>query len=273
MKIQLEDLHFSYPSGVKALDGIQLEIQTGERIAILGENGAGKTTLAKHLNGLLRPSKGQVLINGQETQGLSVAQMARMVGYVFQNPDEQLFHRTVLEEVRYGPYNLGVRGQALEDQTQQALAILALQMKAEAHPFDLLPSERKLLGLSSVLSMNTPVLVLDEPTLGLDRQGTQRLVKALEWYSQQERTIIVITHDLDFCAEHFHRFLIMSQGRILADNELGEAFLDEGLLAQAGLEPPQLVRLSNGLGWPQPAATVPTFLESFQNHLEKGQVR
>jgi energy-coupling factor transport system ATP-binding protein len=266
MKIQLEDIHFSYPSGVHALIGVDLEIQTGERVAILGENGAGKTTLAKHLNGLLRPSSGRVLLEGQETEDLTVAQIAHKVGYVFQNPDEQLFKRTVLEEVEFGPLNLGLRGQELRERIEQALEIVGLEDKTESHPFDLLPSERKMLGIASILSMNTPILVLDEPTLGLDRKGTDQLVTALDWFGQKGGTMIIITHDLDFCVEHFQRFVIMAGGEVLTDEDTPDTFLHDDLMTQAGLEPPQLVRLSKALGWKVPSVTVPAFIQSYEHH-------
>jgi len=260
MDIQIESVSFCYPSGVKALRDIDLRIRSGECVALIGENGAGKTTLAKHLNGLLRPTSGRVILGGKDTRGQTVAQLAHIVGYVFQNPDEQLFHRSVREEVAFGPKNMGKSGREIEGSVLEALSMVHLVGKADSHPYDLHPSERKLLGLACVLSMETAVLVLDEPTMGLDLQGVRLVAEIIEAYRQANRTVILISHDLDFCAEHVGRFVVMSNGRILEDGAPDEVLPNAEALREAGLEQPQFVRLAHALGLPDAPKDVDGFL-------------
>ncbi|HEX6034574.1 MAG TPA: ABC transporter ATP-binding protein, partial [Anaerolineales bacterium] len=166
MKIEIHDLHFTYPTGVEALRGTSLMIESGEQVAIVGQNGAGKTTLVKHLNGLLQPTKGQVLIGGWDTTEYSVAKLASRVGYVFQNPDEQLFSRNVGAEVAFGPKNLGFDAERIEALVKDALALTQLSDKTETNPYDLSATWRKMVALASILSMDTDILIFDEPTTG-----------------------------------------------------------------------------------------------------------
>ncbi len=265
--IEVEAASFAYPSGVQALRGINLSVGRGEQVALIGENGAGKTTLAKHFNSLLRPTAGRVLVRGRNTRMETVAQMARLVGYVFQNPDEQLFQNRVFDEVAFGPKNLQKCHHEIETAVRAALEQVGLADKAEAHPFDLLPSERKMLGLASVLSMQTPVLVLDEPTMGLDRFGVSRLSSILEKSRAAGRTMVVISHDLDFCAEHLDRFIVMADGRILGEGSGGQVFRQMDLLREAGLEAPQLVRLADGVGLGSVPLSVDAFLSDYEERL------
>ena len=171
MEIRVENVHYTYPDGgVKALDGVSLSIQPGERVALVGQNGSGKSTLARHLNGLLRPEQGQVWVGDWETSAHSPAKMARRVAYAFQNPDEQLFHQQVWGEVAFGPQNLGVSPEQVRAQVGQALELFGLSAFAQTNPRDLSYSGRKRISLASTVAMQTPVLVLDEPTAGLDGQ-------------------------------------------------------------------------------------------------------
>lgn len=265
--IQVEAVSFTYPSGVEALRGITLSVDRGEQAVLVGENGAGKTTLAKHFNSLLRPTAGRVLVRGRDTRRETVAQMARLVGYVFQNPDEQLFQNRVFDEVAFGPKNLQNSQKEIEIAVRGALEQVGLADKAEAHPFDLLPSERRMLGLAAVLSMETPVLVLDEPTMGLDRFGVSRLSSILEKSRAAGHTVVVISHDLDFCAEHFDRFIVMADGRILKEGSGGQVFRRRDMLREAGLEPPQLVRLADGVGLGSVPLNVDAFLSDYEERL------
>ena len=271
MNVHVEGVSFTYPSGVKALLNVELRIGLGEHVALIGENGAGKTTLAKHLNGLLRPTAGRVILGGMDTRDQTVAQLARVVGYVFQNPDEQLFHRSVEEEVAFGPKNMGKSSQEIDDSVHMALTMVGLVEKADSHPYDLHPSERKLLGLASVLSMDTAVLVLDEPTMGLDFNGMAVVADVIESYRQTDRTVIIISHDLDFCAEHFDRFIVMSNGEVLDDGSPEDIFQKTGMLQTAGLEPPQLVRLSQALGLRGFPQSIEGFLSLYFRRYQRNQ--
>ena len=168
MNISTSDLTFTYPSGVQALRGVSLTLVSGESVAIVGENGAGKTTLVKHFNGLLRPTGGSVSVGEWNAATVSVARLASRVGYVFQNPDDQLFERSVIREASFGPRNLGRSDAQAKEAAQEALAAVGLEGEMEKHPYDLHLSQRKLLALAAVLAMHTPVIILDEPTTGQD---------------------------------------------------------------------------------------------------------
>jgi energy-coupling factor transport system ATP-binding protein len=249
MKIEIKDLHFTYPTGLEALRGVELEIDSGEQVAILGQNGAGKTTLVKHLNGLLQPRRGQVLIGGWDTRQHSVARLARRVGYVFQNPDEQLFSKNVGAEVAFGPKNLGFDGDQLEGRVRDALALTELSDKTETNPYDLSATWRKMVALASILSMDTDVLIFDEPTTGQDAASVARIARVVAELRQRGKTVITITHDIDFCAENFERVVVMAQGKILLDGKANEVLGQEEILRTTYVDPPQLTRLGKRLGF------------------------
>jgi energy-coupling factor transport system ATP-binding protein len=248
MDIQITDLHFVYPGGVKAINGVTLKIAAGEQVAIVGQNGAGKTTLVKHLNGLLLPSSGSVLIGDWDTKEHSVAKLARRVGYVFQNPDEQLFSRSVEQEVAFGPRNLGYAEARTKELVQQALALTALSDKTGTNPYDLSAAWRKMVALASILSMDTQIVVLDEPTTGQDAATIQRISQVIQGLRERGKTVVTITHDIDFCAENFARVIAMAEGRILLDGPARQVLGQEEVLATTYVDPPQLTRLGLRLG-------------------------
>jgi energy-coupling factor transport system ATP-binding protein len=248
MEIVVSSLSFTYPSGVQALKGVSLRIAAGESVAILGENGAGKTTLVKHFNGLLRPSAGQVTVGGWDTKEHTVAQLAARVGYVFQNPDDQIFERTVAAEAAFGPKNLGRKPDEARAAGMAALRRVGLEAAAGQHPYDLHVSQRKLLALAAILAMQTPVIVLDEPTTGQDARGVASIADIVEGLKAEGRTVITISHDVDFAAEHFARVIVMARGEVLADGPAAEVLSRAEVLRGAEVEPPQLVRLAARLG-------------------------
>ena len=248
LNIEIKDLHFTYPTGVQALRGISLRIQAGEQVAIVGQNGAGKTTLVKHLNGLLQPTQGQVLVGDWDTKKHSVAKLARRVGYVFQNPDEQLFSRNVGAEVAFGPKNLGFSDEQVETLVKDALALTELSDKTETNPYDLSATWRKMVALASILSMDTPVVIFDEPTTGQDAVNVARIAHVIAELRRRGKTVITITHDIDFCAENFERVIAMSQGKILLDGNSSDVLGQEEMLATTYVDPPQLTRLGKRLG-------------------------
>jgi energy-coupling factor transport system ATP-binding protein len=269
MNIAVTDLAFTYPGGVQALRGVNLHIAAGEAVAVLGQNGGGKTTLAKHLNGLLRPTGGQVLVGDWDTRSHTVARLAGRVGYVFQNPDDQLFERSVLAEVRFGPRNLGRSESEIAAAAAEALEQVGLAEAAASHPYDLHLSQRKLLALAAVLAMRTPVLVLDEPTTGQDGRGLARIGTIVDQLKATGRTVIAISHDVDFCAEHFERTLLMAGGQILLDGPAREVFAAWDLLWQTAVAPPQIARLAAGLGLPERPLTVSDFVEALSHARRK----
>ncbi len=259
MDIQVDSLFFTYPSGVAALRDVSLTIAAGEAVAIVGQNGAGKTTLVKHLNGLLKPTTGSVRVGEWDTRERSVAQLAARVGYVFQNPDDQLFQRNVQAEVMFGPRNLGWPTDRAAAYAAAALQAVRLSAEAGRHPYDLSPSQRRLVALASVLAMDTPVIVLDEPTTGQDDAGVQLIGCIVDDLHRQGKTVITITHDMDFCAEHFERVIVMDEGGVLLDGPSRAVFAQPEALAQTNVDPPQLVRLAARLGMEAVPLTVEEF--------------
>jgi energy-coupling factor transporter ATP-binding protein EcfA2 len=264
MLIQINDLHFTYPGGVKALDGISITIQPGEKVALVGENGSGKTTLARHLNSLLQPQAGSVRVGEWGTTEHSPAQMARRVAYVFQNPDEQLFRQRVWDEVAFGPQNLGYPPEQVRLMVDQALELLALCDFSQLNPRDLGYSGRKRVALASALAMQTPVLVFDEPTASLDAKEQEQFRQVLSTLGQQGKTILLISHDLDFLAENMDRFVLLHQGRIALDAPAQQFFEQKELLKTSGMVAPQITRLSQRLGHSHLALSVERFFSDRQ---------
>jgi energy-coupling factor transport system ATP-binding protein len=196
---------FRYPSGVAALAGVYLAIGGGEAVAIVGPNGSGKTTLVKHLDGLLRPSSGRVLLDGRDIGVLRVAELAHAVALGFQHPERQLFARSVRTEVGFGPQQLGRRGTALEQAVEMALRAVRLEDQGDVHPQDLGESRRKLLVLASLLAMDAPILVFDEPTAGLDHAGVAIVERVVAEQRARGRTVIAVSHDEGFVGRAFDR--------------------------------------------------------------------
>jgi energy-coupling factor transport system ATP-binding protein len=271
MNISLENVSFTYPSGVTALRQVSLMIATGEAVAIIGQNGAGKTTLVKHLNGLLRPGEGRVLIGDWDTREQTVARLARRVGYVFQDPDDQLFESAVWAEVAFGPRNLGRSEEEIEAAVTAALNQVQLEAVAQTHPYDLHAAQRKRVALAAVLAMQTPIIIFDEPTTGQDSRGVALIGAIIESLKQDGRTVLTISHDIDFCAEHFPRVVVMANGQVLADGPATAVLGQTELLAQTAVQPPQLARLAAALGLPTTPLTVAAFLDQLATRVSSKQ--
>jgi energy-coupling factor transport system ATP-binding protein len=248
--VSCEQVGFTYPDGTVALREINLRIASGTRVAIVGQNGSGKSTLVRQFNGLLRPTVGHVAVQGQAVGRRHVAELAREVGLAFQNPDRQIFSGKVRTEVAFGPANLGIGGAALREAVDHALAAVGLTDAAEVNPYDLGYSKRKLLTLASIIAMDTPILVLDEPTTGQDARGITRIQDIVAGLASEGRTVIAISHDMRFVAETFERAIVMGAGRILLDGTPVEVFAQPAwpTLASTYLEPPLAARVGDRLG-------------------------
>ena len=246
------------------MQGVSLSIESGEQVAIVGQNGAGKTTLVKHFNGLLLPTSGQVLVGEWNTREHSVAKIARRVGYVFQNPDEQLFSKNVGTEVAFGPRNLGYESSRIDSLVKDALALTELADKTETNPYDLSATWRKMVALASVLSMDTDIVILDEPTTGQDAVNIARIANVIRTLRGRGKTVITITHDIDFCAENFERVIALSQGRILLDGKANDVLGQEEILARTYVDPPQLTRLGKRLGLKETVRNQEEFLNALK---------
>jgi energy-coupling factor transport system ATP-binding protein len=248
--LAVEGLVHVYPGGTRALDGVDLAIAPGETVAIVGQNGSGKSTLVRHFNGLLRPTEGRVLVDGRDAAGVRVAHLAATVGLAFQDPDRQIFARTVKTEVAFGARNLGRTGAELDAAVAAALAATGLEAQAATNPYDLGYSRRKLLALASILAMETPVVVLDEPTTGQDARGVERVERIVADLAAAGRTVVAISHDMRFVAEAFGRVVVMREGRIVLDGAPDEVFAEAAwpTLASTFLEPPLAARVGARLG-------------------------
>jgi len=233
---------------VEALQGIDLSIREGEFIAILGQNGSGKTTLAKHFNGLLQPSSGRVLLRGRPTRGYSHRELAREVGYVFQNPDHQIFARTVQEEVGFSLKMLGENTRTIEKRVAEALEVVQLQGYEHRVPFTLTKGDRQRVAVASVLAARPAVVILDEPTTGLDYRQQCNIMEMLKGLNSRGHTVIIITHSMWVAAEYAERTMVMKEGRVLSDGPTRAVFADETRLAEAALRPSSVMSLSNWLG-------------------------
>lgn len=261
--ISIEGLAHVYRDGdVRALDGIDLRIDSGRRVAIIGQNGSGKTTLVRHLNGLLRPTAGRVTINGVDASGLTVARLAALVGLTFQDPDRQVFAGSVRAEVEFGPRNLGRRGGELASAVGTALEATGLVGEERTNPYDLGIARRKLLAIASVLAMRTPVLALDEPTTGQDARGVALVRSIVESVAAEGRTVLAISHDMRFVAEAFERVIVMRSGRIILDGPPNEVLGADAWpeLRSTNLEPPLAAVVGHRLGLSQPTPTVDRLL-------------
>lgn len=269
--IRVENVSFSYGVAegqpVPALRDVSLSIAPGELVALIGRNGSGKTTLAKQLNGLLKPTSGRVLVDGVDTGSVPVGELARQVGYVFQNPDHQLFLPTVGEEVSYGPARLGFEGDALARRVAETLERFELEPFAGRHPAVLGRGLRRLTALAAIDAMRPRVLVLDEPTGGLDRRFTGRLMDLMHNLAASGVAIVLITHDMRLVAASANRVILMRDGQIAADTTPAALFDQPELLAGSGVHPPQVVELASMLrpqGMPAGICTVDQFVEEWQ---------
>jgi energy-coupling factor transport system ATP-binding protein len=265
--VRLDGVGFTYPDGTRALDGVDLTIASGDAVAIIGQNGSGKSTLVRHLNGLLRPTEGRVLHDDTDVARLRVARLAAVVGIVFQNPDRQIFAARVRSEVEFGPRILGRPPTEVARAATAALEAVGLAGLDATNPYDLGYSRRKLLSVASVLAMETPIVVLDEPTTGQDARGLARIQRVVADLTASGRTVIAISHDMRFVAESFGRVVVMRAGRVILDGSPAVVFAAEHCadLATTYVEPPLPARVGDRLG----LGSTPTDVELVEALVER----
>lgn len=245
--LEVRDVKFQYPDGTSALNGVSFSVHTGEFVAIIGENGAGKTTLIKHLNRLLSPTSGQVLVKGRPTTEYSTTEMAKTVGFIFQNPDHQLCCQTVAEEVAFGLKLIGWDSPPIEQQVDRVLEIFGLTGQKNAHPHFLSKADRQRLAIASVMAMEPEILVVDEPTTGFDFSESNQFMSLLKSLNERGQTIVVITHEMDLVARYVPRTIVLAGGRILVDGPTREVFAQRELLSKSYVKPPQIADLAERL--------------------------
>ena len=246
--IELKDVRFAYPDGHLAVDGVSMSIEKGENVAIVGQNGAGKTTTVKLFNALHYPTGGDVVINGKSTKGQTTAQVSRTVGYVFQNPDDQIFHSTVLAEVEFGPRMMKLPEEKVTELVNYALKITGMKKFREENPYNLPLSVRKFVTIAAIIAMDCDVMIFDEPTAGQDFDGNKRLSRILKELSAKGKTLITISHDMVFVADNFSRVIVMSNKKVIMDGTPKEIFWNLPVLEEAMLKQPYVSRICHSLG-------------------------
>lgn len=265
--IEVRDLHYEYPGGVKALDGIDLDVNEGDFLGVIGMNGSGKSTLVKTMIGLLKPQRGSVLFRGENVSKFTVGELARRIGLILQNPDYQLFTISALEEVMFGLRNIGVKGEEARKRAIEILELVGLKEKADYFPFKLSFGERRLLAAAATLALDPEVVILDEPTTAQDYRGRYLLADLAREMHARGKTIIMITHDMDLIARYANRVIVMANGKIILDNDPHIVFNRVEELKEAGVMPPQITRLAISLreeGAPSEVIRVEEFLNSIE---------
>lgn len=253
--IILKNVNYMYPGGTLAADNLSIRIKSGENIAVIGKNGAGKSTLAKMLNGLLKPREGDVLIGDMNTRDYTTAQISKLAGYVFQNPDEQIFHAAVEKEVAFGPKRMKLKKEEIKRRTEEALKLTHLLEYREENPYNLPLSQRKFVTIAAVLAMEPYIYIFDEPTAGQDMAGNQKLAEILRHLHRKGKTVITITHDMEFVAENCEKIIVMANNKIIRTGSPEEIFWDMEVMKEANLKQPSVSRICRQLGFTGPVRT------------------
>lgn len=253
LKIQLKNIYYKYPSSEKnAIDGISLNIRSGEKIVVLGENGMGKSTLFYLLNGVFSPNSGEILLNGKTINKRKLFHLRESLGLVFQEPETQFIAPTVEEEISFGPLNQGKTQEEVRHIIDRVMELLNIKKLKEKSLYELSGGEKKLVSIASIVSMNPSIIVFDEPTAGLDQSNTKKFHEVLEILENNKLGLIISTHDINFAWEWSDRTVIIKNGKILADGETKDILINENILNSASLKKPDilkfcdLINLKNG---------------------------
>ncbi len=265
-----ENVTFRYPDGTVALRDINLRFAEGDFVALIGQNGSGKTTLSKCLNGLFKPTEGRILVDGLDTRHTSITKMAVRVGYVFQNPDHQLFNSTVWDEIAYGPRNIQLPKAEVEERVREAAEVVGLDESTfEQHPFFLPKGLRQRVAIASILALRPHMIIVDEPTTGQDVKQSLEIMDFLtRLHEERGHIIVIITHDMPIVARYARRTVLMAHSQILADGPTRSVFAQTDVLAEAFVEPPQITQLAQrcaDLGFAAGTLSVQEMLEQFRS--------
>ena len=262
-KIIVNNLNFSYKKGEEILKNINLDFDSTST-AIVGQNGAGKTTFVKLLKGLLKPCSGDIFIHNMNTKEITVAELSKHIGLVFQNPNDQIFKNKIIDEVMFGPLNIGLSKDKAMENSISALEMVGLENRLSDNPYDLGLSDRKLISIASIIAMNTDIIILDEPTIAQDYKGREKIKQIIEKLKEQRKLVITIIHDMDFVAECFERTIVFNKGQVLLDGSTREVFSKEEIINKAYLETPHITQLCKKLGYNHTFLTVEEFIEAYK---------
>ncbi|MHB9094444.1 MAG: ABC transporter ATP-binding protein [Eubacteriales bacterium] len=269
--LQVSNLLYQYTPDIIALQSVNLTIRRGEFVALIGRNGSGKTTLTKHFNGLLKPTDGEVVVDGMNTKKFNTSILAQVVGYVFQNPDHQIFSNSLERELAYGLKNAGLDDAEIKLRVDNALKLTGLEQQRNDHPFSLGKGERQKVAVASILALEPKILVIDEPTTGQDWAGMQNMMALIKQLHENGTTVIMISHDMEIVAKCAQRVIVMKDGGILLEGSTREVFENFEMLEQAGIVPPQIVRLTarlKDLGFEDTFLNEKEFAETISQVLE-----
>ncbi|HET7578892.1 MAG TPA: ABC transporter ATP-binding protein [Bacillales bacterium] len=261
--IEISNVSFTYKNSERlVLKNLSLTMSQAAT-AFIGQNGAGKSTLMKLLKGLLKPDSGDILINGKNTKDTTAAKLAQDIGLIFQNPNDQIFKNRVIDEVAFGPSNFMSESEAHAN-TKRALETVGLLEKKDENPYDLSLADRKLITIASVLAMDTAIVIFDEPTLGQDTNGIQRIKEIIKQLKAEGKLVLAILHDMNFAAEIFERIVVMANGEIIGDGKPAEVFSDEEILKKAHVEAPFLMQLARLCGYSEKPLTREAFMRIYR---------
>lgn len=249
MAIEVKNISFSYPnSSVTAVENVSMTIEKGERVAIIGQNGAGKSTTVKIINNIYRPSKGSVVIDGIDTKNKTTAQIAPHVGYVFQNPNDQIFNDDVVKEIEYVLRHWKLPEEEIRRRREEAIDVTGIRPYLEMHPFDIPLPIRKFLTIAVVVAVSPDYVILDEPTAGQDLWGCAQLKKVMEYLQSKGKAVITISHDMEYVAENFERIIVMAHKNVIADGDRRDIFYQQDILEEAHVKPPMAAQIAQEIG-------------------------
>lgn len=247
MAIELNDVSFSYPNGFQAIDQISLRIEQGEKVAIVGQNGAGKTTAVKMMNGLYKPTEGDVIIDGVNTKDKTTAAIARTVGYVFQNPDEQIFNSKVSDEIEYMPRYFKLTDKEIKKRVDYAVELSGIAEYMDQNPYNIPYPIRKFVTIAAVIVTEPQYLIFDEPTAGQDKHGFELLSNMVSRLQEDGKTVLTITHDMEFAAKNFDRIIVMAHKNVIADGNKRDVFWNDAVIQDAKIKMPDIAEIAKRL--------------------------
>lgn len=260
-QIELRAASFQYPNGFLANDNLSLTVGQGERVAIVGQNGAGKTTAVKMMNGLHKPTKGDVFVNGKNTKDYTTAKIAKDVGYVFQNPDDQIFNQTVYAEIAYMPKYYKLSEQEIKRRVEEAAGLLGIERFLKMNPFEIPYVIRKFVTIAAILATRPQYMILDEPTAGQDLNGIKALVRVLDELEKRGIGVITITHDMEFVACNFTRVIAMADKKIIEDGDVRRIFSNDSILSRSKIKRPQIGEIASRLSMGRDILNAAEFVE------------